>query len=150
MANTKEKRDILNLTDGAPTQVTFDYDVSSAKSIEVDSKWSDTGKAIKFILNVNGDKVIFASEALYAKLKDFQKGESAVISFVEKRWIVNQGGDTSNSNANVQKKLVETETMVLLRGMYEMISQMHAKTMGVTPPALEDEKLPTDDDDLGF
>jgi len=150
MANTKEKRDILNLTDGTPTQVTFDYDVSSAKSIEVDSKWSDTGKAIKFILNVNGDKVIFASEALYAKLKDFQKGESAVISFVEKRWIVNQGGDTSNSNANVQKKLVETETMVLLRGMYEMISQMHAKTMGVTPPALEDEKLPTDDDDLGF
>ena len=150
MANTKEKRDILNLTDGTPTQVTFDYDVSSAKSIDVDSKWSDTGKAIKFILNVNGDKVIFASEALYAKLKDFQKGESAVISFVEKRWIVNQGGDTSNSNANVQKKLVETETMVLLRGMYEMISQMHAKTMGVTPPALEDEKLPTDDDDLGF
>jgi beta-xylosidase len=150
MANTKEKRDILNLTDGTPTQVTFDYDVSSAKSIEVDSKWSDTGKAIKFILNVNGDKVIFASEALYAKLKDFQKGESAVISFVEKRWIVNQGGDTSNSNANVQKKLVETETMVLLRGMYEMISQMHAKTMGVTPPVLEAEKLPTDDDDLGF
>ena len=150
MANTKEKRDILNLTDGTPTQVTFDYDVSSAKSIEVDSKWSDTGKAIKFILNVNGDKVIFASEALYAKLKDFQKGESAVISFVEKRWIVNQGGDTSNSNTNIQKKLVETETMVLLRGMYEMISQMHAKTMGVTPPALEDEKLPTDDDDLGF
>ena len=150
MANTKEKRDILNLTDGAPTQVTFDYDVSSAKSIEVDSKWSDTGKAIKFILNVNGDKVIFASEALYAKLKDFQKGESAVISFVEKRWIVNQGGDTSNSNTNIQKKLVETETMVLLRGMYEMISQMHAKTMGVTPPVLEAEKLPTDDDDLGF
>ena len=144
MPKAKIQRKPVKFEDNTPVQVTFDFDPSTAKSFEQKSDYSDSGVVTRYMMCVNKDEIIFASEALYAKLKGFQKGDTISINFAEKRWIVNP---VKVSDGGIEKLVNDTETNILLRKMSEDIEQIKQHLYGSKE---EVNTYPTDESELPF
>jgi len=83
-----KKRDSIKFEDGIAVKVTFDYEPSTAKSFEQDSKFSDTGKQTRYAVSVNNSEIIFASEALYERLRMYNKDDTVNVMLENRMWIV--------------------------------------------------------------
>lgn len=142
MEKTKQKRDIIENKDfsNAPVEVSFDYDPATAKGFEQDNKFSDTGKSTKYPISVNQTQIFFATEALYAKIKDFGRGDKVSISFYEKRWVINK---INVSDGGVEKAVQDTETNVLLRSIKSDVEEIKNHLYGSKEKTTE---YPKDED----
>ncbi len=92
-----KNREPVKFEDDKPVTVTFDFDPGTAKEFEQDSKYTESGKVTKHLVAVNGNQIIFATEALYNKIKGFNKDDKVTINFSEKRWIINSESSASPS-----------------------------------------------------
>src|SRR3990167_2015219 len=105
----------VKFEEGVAVKATFDFDPSTAKSFEQDSKFSESGKTTKYSVAVNKDEIIFATPALYEKIRNFNKDDTVTITFAEKRWVVTSNGTSHKDTDEVKNVLENTETAILLR-----------------------------------
>src|SRR3990167_3560795 len=111
-----EKREIIKFGENQPTTVVLDTEPSEAKVYEKDTEW---GHKKSFGYFVQGDKMFFASEALHAKLLNYKRGDSVLINFVEKRWVL-------SLSSNPQSPAVSSavRTMVANNEMMDLLKQI--------------------------
>src|SRR3990167_1495793 len=142
MPKIKEKREPIKFEENTPVQVTFDYEPSTAKGYEQERKFSDSGKVTKYAVSVNGKQIIFATEALYAKIKGYQKGDTVSVNFAEKRWIVNP---INVSDGGVEKLVNDTESNIILRKIASDIEEIKQHLYGSKETI---KNYPTDEEEL--
>jgi len=137
----KKLRNIIKFEEGKPVNVTFDYNVGSARPFEQKSDYTDSGKVTKYSVAVNKNEIIFATESLFNKIKHYQQNDSAVITFSEKRWVVNDSGETKSS-PSFEEKLTNGALLTALRQISEDIKIIKEHIYGEE----KRKKYPSDSD----
>ncbi len=146
MNKTKELRKPIKFPEGVVVNVVFDYDPSTAKSFEQDSKFSESGKATKYMISVNKDEIIFATPALYEKLRNYNEGDNVDIMFADRKWQVTSNSTTPKKEDEIQRVVENTETIILLRKIALDIDLIKGHLFGN-----EDKKEdPKDDEETDF
>lgn len=132
---TKQKRNPVKFEDDKPVEIVFDYDVDTSKSFEMDSQYTESGKVVKYTVAVNKNDIIFASEALFKKIRDFKRGDKTTITFSEKRWMVKDEPKTS-----FQKEYEDRSVMAALTQIMSDIEAIKNKLLNEEP-----KNYPSDD-----
>ena len=141
MPKAKQQKEILKFESNNPVQITLSTDPSSAKSNTRETQW---GTKTSFTYFTKDDKVFFASEALHNKLLEYSKGDTIIVTLVDgKMWTLSISGERHVADAGLNKLVEDTETIVLLRSMYEDILSIknHLNLNGTKE---ETRKYPTD------
>lgn len=147
MPTNKTISEWIKFEEGMPVQVTFKTSPSAVKGKE---KETDYGKKVYYYHFVDGNRALSASEALQAKLQEYGAGDSVVITFLEKRWIVTSSGE--RKVAEVKTAVNDAEVIALLKSLHEKVDKLLPKeanketgtNAGVTTNTL------TAEEDLGF
>ncbi len=141
----KQQRTPVKFEDNKPITATFDFDPGTAKSFEQDSKYTETGKVTKYLVAVNGNQIIFATEALYNKIKGFNKDDKVTINFSEKRWIVNS---ESGASPSFEKEYQDRSIMAALT---QIMSDLEAIKKYIYEDKEDTKKeYPTDEESVDF
>lgn len=109
----KQKREIIKFVSNTPVEVILDTEPTEAKSQTRESQW---GTKTSYTYFVKDGRIMFPSEALHNKLKQYSKGDTVTINLVDgKTWSVSSDGAGTKKNSELQKDLDRTETTILLR-----------------------------------
>lgn len=146
---TKQQRKPVKFEEGVAKNVIFDYDPSTAKAFEQDSKYTESGKVTKYLISVNKDEIIFATQALYDKIRDYDKGDNVTITFSEKRWLVTSDNASPKKN-NIDKITENTETTILLRKIALDIDLIKSHLFGIKTDEKTNEYPKDEDEEIDF
>lgn len=109
----KKQSEIVKFAANEPVTVVLDTEPSTAKSTTRDSKW---GMKTNYTIFLDGDRVMFASQALFDKLSHFSKGDKVTINLVDgKMWSVTSDRAGAKRNTEVNNIVDSTESTILLR-----------------------------------
>lgn len=143
---TKQKRDIIKFVDNEPVTVVLDTDPATAKSNTRETQW---GPKTSYTYFTKDDRVMFPSQALHDKLKNYTKGDTVTINLVDgKLWQVTSDGVGAKKELEMQRVLENTESTILLRKIaldIDLIKgHLFGKNTGTDMAKLQD------DDDIDF
>ena len=140
MNAAKKLREVVRFEPDKPVQVSFDYNVGTAKS---STRETDYGPKTSYTVSVNKNQVMFASEALFAKIRDYQQGESAIITLVDGRtWSINSAGE--RKVAKISGSINDSESIALLKSIDQKLDKL------LNGEDKKKQDSPKKEDELGF
>lgn len=140
----KKQSEIIKFSANTPVTVVLDTEPSTAKSTTRDSQW---GMKTTYTIFLDQNRVMFASQALFDKLKMFSKGDTVTINLVDgKLWSVSSDKAGSRRNDEINQVVEGTEANILLRKIATDVDIIKSHLLGTktneqTTPTEEDEDL---------
>lgn len=123
----KAQREIIRFEADKPVQITLNTNPQFSKSfIRKSDKWGDK---TYYTLFTKDDKVFFASEALFNKLVQYQKGDTIVITLVDgKVWNVSSSDERKSSD--ISKSIDLASVMMRLDSIESQLIEVQKEVYG--------------------
>ena len=126
-----------------PVHVTLVTNPATAKENIRDTEW---GVKKSYTIFVNDNRVMFATEALYLKLKGlYSTGDSIIINLIKKdgrtEWNISPAGE--RKVAKISGSINDSEALTLLRAIDHKLNQL-------LPQSSKEQENTKDGEQLGF
>lgn len=147
------KKEIIKFVSNEPVQLVLDTEPSTAKSTTRDSQW---GMKTSYTYFTGDGRVMFPSQALHDKLRNYAKGDTVTIQLIDgKLWSVTSDGAGQKKNADIQRSLENTESTILLRKIALDIDLIKGHLFGTNTKTNDNKTENTetgteDDSDIDF